>query len=236
MDLMIEAKDKEQAVFELRRKWGVEGGLPSDWILKGEKMDEERDIPSEQGWKVYYGEGEEWRFKPPLKMPVRIKKSLDKLEKQRSKVPEMDAQEEMARLEAEKKIILLEWERERRIKWGLETKPIKAELKTEDVAVVKGTPKRTPGRKDRKKENKEEEDAIAEWIPSKKASERKIAPQRKSQPIGDRDGEMVTQPSQIRVKGTRMQKNRRERMSIDTDVNSGGNITNGGERKRSRRL
>jgi hypothetical protein len=78
MDLMIEAKDKEQAVFALRRKWNIEGGLPDEWILKGDRMDEEREVPSEMGWKVFYEEGEEWRFKPPIKMPARVQKILNK--------------------------------------------------------------------------------------------------------------------------------------------------------------
>jgi hypothetical protein len=68
MDLMIEAKDKEQAVFALRRKWDIEGGLPDEWLLTGEKLDEDRELPTEMGIKVFYEEGEEWRLKPPIKM------------------------------------------------------------------------------------------------------------------------------------------------------------------------
>jgi hypothetical protein len=120
MDLMIEAKDKEQAVLALRQKWNVEGGLPEDWILTGEKMDEVREIPSEMGSRVFYEEGEEWRFKPPLKMPARVQKALDKLNKQIGKV---DDEGEVRRLEAGRGVVLEDWEREKRIKWGLEKKP-----------------------------------------------------------------------------------------------------------------
>lgn len=120
MDLMIEAKDKEQAVLALRRKWNVEGGLPDDWILTGEKMDEVREIPSEMGSRVFYEEGEEWRFKAPLKMPARVQKALDKLDKQIGKV---DDEGQVRRLEDERGVVLEDWEREKRIKWGLEKKP-----------------------------------------------------------------------------------------------------------------
>jgi UV-endonuclease UvdE len=125
MDLMIEAKDKEQAVLALRRKWNVEGGLPEEWILRGEKMDEVREIPSEMGRKVFYEEGEEWRFKSPLKMPARVQKALDKLDKQIGKA---DDEGEVRALEDERKVVLEEWERKKRIKWGLE---IKAEMENE---------------------------------------------------------------------------------------------------------
>jgi UV-endonuclease UvdE len=118
MDLMIEAKDKEQAVLSLRRKWNVEGGLPEEWILRGEKMDEVREIPSEMGSRVFYEEGEEWRFKPPLKMPARVQKALNKLDKQIGKADEG----EVPRLGDERRVVLSEWEREKRIKWGLEKK------------------------------------------------------------------------------------------------------------------
>jgi hypothetical protein len=114
MDLMIEAKDKEQAVFALRRKWNIEGGLPDEWIMKGEKTDENREIPSEMGNRVFYDEGEEWRFKAPLKMPIRIQKMLDWLNKQRDNLGE-DATKEAERLEPEG--------REKRIKWRLEKGP-----------------------------------------------------------------------------------------------------------------
>jgi hypothetical protein len=76
MDLMIEAKDKEQAVFSLRQKWNIEGGLPDEWHLTGDKTDQERDIPSEMGTKVFYDEGEEWRLKSPIKMPARSREML----------------------------------------------------------------------------------------------------------------------------------------------------------------
>jgi hypothetical protein len=46
MDLMIEAKDKEQAVFPLRREWDNEGGLPTTWKLTENILDEESDISS----------------------------------------------------------------------------------------------------------------------------------------------------------------------------------------------
>jgi hypothetical protein len=183
MDLMIEAKDKEQAVFELRRKWNVEGGVPSHWYLTGEKMDEERDMPSEGGWKVYYGEGEEWRFKPPLRMPARVKKSLEKLEKQVAKIPEdHDRKGEIARIEQEKRVILAEWEKERRIKWGLDKKPEKLEVtETEEVGVVGISGKSTP-RRGRKKE----EDEMAEWTPSKRVEVKKPISRRKRGLVDDR--------------------------------------------------
>lgn len=119
MDLMIEAKDKEQAVFALRRKWNVEGGLPKEWIMNGDKLDEDREVPSEMGTKVFYEEGEEWRFKAPLKIPARVLKLLDKLEKQKATLGDDDT-EKLKKLEAERKSILEDWEREKRIKWGLE--------------------------------------------------------------------------------------------------------------------
>ena len=177
MDLMIEAKDKEQAVFELRRKWNIEGGLPSEWMLTGEKMDEERDMPSEDGWKVFYGEGEEWRFKPPLKMPARIKKTLEKLEKQLAKVPEGDERKgEVAKLEEEKKVILLEWERERRIKWGLEMPETVEVTETEEIAVVDATPKQlSRGKSQKKRAIEEEGDGVAEWTPLKVAGKRRTS-------------------------------------------------------------
>ena len=137
MDLMIEAKDKEQAVFELRRKWNIEGGLPSNWILTGDKMDEEREIPSEIGLRVFYEEGEEWRFKPPIKMPARLHKTLDKLEKERVKVAGDD--EEVARIEAEKLLVLADWDTEKRVRWGLENK---AEAKGVAAAEETGRRKR----------------------------------------------------------------------------------------------
>ena len=146
MDLMIEAKDKEQAVFALRRKWNIEGGLPKEWILTGDKMDEKREVPSEMGWKVFYEEGEEWRFKPPIKMPVRVQKMLDKLEKERKKV--VEDERELKRIEEEKKNVLAKWEKEKRIKWGIEKK---AEVENGVGSVTpKNTPKRTPSRKSTK--------------------------------------------------------------------------------------
>jgi len=161
MDLMIEAKDKEQAVFELRRKWDVEGGVPAEWILRGEKMDEEREVPTYEGEKVFYEEGQEWRFKPPIKMPVKVSKVLEKLEKERLKVEgrrvkigdkegELESIEiEIVRIEEERRKVLEDWEREKRIKWGLEktvddqgnditpVSPPKRKSKAKKKAVVK---------------------------------------------------------------------------------------------------
>ena len=134
MDLMIEAKDKEQAVFELRRKWDIEGGVPSEWELKGEKMDEEREVPSYKGVRVFYEEGADWRFKPPIKMPVKVSKVLEKLEKEKVKVEkqrekvEDDEGElkriemELVRIEEDRKKVTMDWHKEKRIKWGLEKK------------------------------------------------------------------------------------------------------------------
>ena len=161
MDLMIEAKDKEQAVFELRRKWDVDGGVPAEWILRGEKMDEGREVPTYEGEKVFYEEGQEWRFKPPIKMPVKVSKVLEKLEKERAKVEgrkmkigekegELESIEmEIVRIEEDRKKVLEDWEREKRIKWGLEKKvddqgngitpvsPPKRKSKAKKKAVVK---------------------------------------------------------------------------------------------------
>ena len=78
MDLMIEAKEKELAVFSLRRKWNIEGGIPKCWVLTGEKMDPKREIPTEMGWKVFYEEGEGWRLKLHIKTPARTQKLLVK--------------------------------------------------------------------------------------------------------------------------------------------------------------
>jgi hypothetical protein len=162
MDLMIEAKDKEQAVFTLRRKWNIEGGLPKEWVLTGEKMDEEREVPSEMGWKVFYEEGEEWRFKPPIKMPARVQKMLDKLEKE--KKVEKDGQK-VKRIEKEKQNVLAEWEKEKRIKWEIEKKA-EGENGMDGVTPIstpKNTPKRTSSRKSTKfvVQNDNEE----EWTP-----------------------------------------------------------------------
>jgi hypothetical protein len=121
MDLMIEAKDKEQAIFSLRRKWGIEGGVPDEWVLRGEKMDDVREVPTEMGVRVFYEEGEEWRFKGPILMPARVKKVLEKLDREIGKVGEGEKRER-GRLEGEKQRVLLEWEREKRVKWGLEKK------------------------------------------------------------------------------------------------------------------
>lgn len=152
-------------------------------------MDEERDMPSELGWKVYYEEGEEWRFKPPLKMPARVKKGLEKVKKQMSKIGEGNEREdEIAGLEEEKKMILAEWERERRIKWGLEKKPEKVRVtETEEVGVVYATPKRKASRTARKKTNPSDEedsdDEMAEWTPSKSKAVRKMTPRRRKAAI-----------------------------------------------------
>jgi hypothetical protein len=121
MDLMIEAKDKEQAIFSLRRKWGIEGGVPDEWFLQGAKMDEVREIPTEMGKRVFYEEGEEWRFKGPILMPARVKKVLERLDREIGKLAE-DEKMERRRLEGEKDRVLEEWEREKRVKWGLESK------------------------------------------------------------------------------------------------------------------
>jgi hypothetical protein len=156
MDLMIEAKDKEQAVFELRRKWNVEGGIPSDWVLRGEKMDEIREVPTYEGRNVVYEEGCEWRFKPPIKMPVKVSKVLEKLdkeklkvEKQKEKIGEDDKSElkriemEFIKIEEDRKKVLEDWEREKRIKWGLEKK---VDEQGNDI-----TPAPTPKRKSKAK-------------------------------------------------------------------------------------
>lgn len=181
MDLMIEAKDKEQAVFALRRKWDIEGGLPKEWYLTGEKMDEEREIPSEMGMKVFYEEGEEWRFKPPIKMPVRVSKMLEKLEKERGKVVEDPG--ELERLDEARRQIIEEWEREKRIKWGLEKKP---EAETDNVRKgdIPLTPKVTPKRSSsgkRKKvvEEENEMDESAEWTPGSELPLKKTAPRQR---------------------------------------------------------
>jgi UV-endonuclease UvdE len=171
MDLMIEAKDKEQAVFELRRKWGIEGGIPSEWNLKGEKMDEEREVPSYEGVKVFYEEGEEWRFKPPIKMPVKVSKVLEKLAKERVKVEkqmekvgddkgELERIEmDLAKIEDDRKKVMTDWEREKRIKWGLEKKV--------DEEGNEITPTATPKKKSKAKKktvvkDEEDEDDIPE--------------------------------------------------------------------------
>jgi hypothetical protein len=118
MDLMIEAKDKEQAVLGLRKQFGMEGGLPEKWLLVGEKMDDEREVPSEFGDRVYYEEGEEWRFKAPLKIPGKMKKALEKLDKGKDIVGD---ETEIKTIEDERRRILKEWEMKKRIKWGIET-------------------------------------------------------------------------------------------------------------------
>jgi len=44
-------------------------------------MDNARDIPTEKGAKVFYEDGEEWRFKQSVKTPARVPKVLDKSKK-----------------------------------------------------------------------------------------------------------------------------------------------------------
>jgi hypothetical protein len=205
MDLMIEAKDKEQAVFALRRKYNIEGGLPPLWILTGEKMDEEREIPSEKGEKVFYEEGEEWRFKPPIKMPVRVVKMLVKLDKAMGKVEGEEV--EVAKLEEERRKLLAEWEREKRIKWGLE---VKVEVNGKNgvlgvapVLTPKATPKRTASGKSRKVEiDDEDEDAeyssMSETQPNTESTVRKTACRRRRKTVDGEVGEtQVTKAKEI---------------------------------------
>jgi UV DNA damage endonuclease len=221
MDLMIEAKDKEQAVFALRRKYNIEGGLPRQWILTGEKMDEEREIPSEKGEKVFYEEGEEWRFKPPIRMPVRVVKMLDKLEKAMGKVEGEEV--EVAKLEEERRKLLAEWEREKRIKWGLETEvEVNGEngvKRVEPVSTPKATPKRTANGKSRKVEIDDEvEDA--EYSPVSESKARKTASRRRRKNV---DGEVVethvTEAKEVLMNesgpaGTRMTRSRKTSMGV----------------------
>lgn len=77
-------------------------------------MDEERDVPGEMGTKVFYNEGEEWRLKPPIKMPARLKEMLDKLEERKEKWNEDEI--EVTRIENERLSILADWERKKQSK------------------------------------------------------------------------------------------------------------------------
>jgi hypothetical protein len=138
-------------------------------------MDEEREVPSEMGWKVFYEEGEEWRFKPPIKMPARVQRMLNKLENEKTKI-EKDGQE-VKRIEKEKKNVLAEWEKEKRIKWEIEKK-VEVENRVNSVIPIptpKNTPKRTPNRKSTKVVV--EDDNEKEWTlprnPIKKTTSRR---------------------------------------------------------------
>jgi hypothetical protein len=184
MDLMIEAKDKEQAVFALRRKYNIEGGLPTEWILTGGLMDEDREIPTEAGEKVFYEEGEEWRFKPPIKMPVRVAKILDKLDTGMGKVEGDEV--EIAKLEEERRKVLAEWEREKRVKWGLEKKvEVNGENEVNSLTSI-STPqakaKRAMSRKSRKIEIEEENEDV-EYSPG--SENKKTASRRRRQTVDD---------------------------------------------------
>ena len=213
MDLMIEAKDKEQAVFALRRKWNIEGGLPAEWILTGERMDEEREIPSEMGVKVFYEEGEEWRFKPPIKMPTRIAKMLDKLDKAKVKVEGDEL--EIAKLEEEKRNVLAEWETEKRIKWGLEKK---ADINGENgvngvtsVSTSKTIPKTSSSRKSRKIEIEEAEEE-AEYSPVTEIKVRTTSSRRRRKTVGDEEVEtQMTEVNEELTNGNRPTRTRSTR-------------------------
>jgi hypothetical protein len=237
MDLMIEAKDKEQAVFALRRKWDIEGGLPKEWYLTGAKMDEERDIPIEMGIKVFYDEGEEWRFKPPIKMPVRVQKMLEKLDKERAKVD--GDQVECERVDEAKKSVLDDWEREKRIKWGLEKKDV---VDGNSTAVTpKVTAKRTPSSKKKTLVDKvDDKDETAEWTlasetPSKKPGSRRP---RKTAEIGDQMGIEISGEPKVLENGITM--NGKSKSTGKLNAHSAEDIpaesvANGNKRRRSKR-
>lgn len=125
-------------------------------------MDEERDIPSEMGCKVFYEEGEEWRFKGPIKMPVRVAKLFEKLEKERKKAG--DDEVEIVRLEEERRNILDKWEREKRIKLGLEKANVKGVNDVTPPSTPKSLTKKTPNRKSTKVVEKEGDNR--EWTPA----------------------------------------------------------------------
>lgn len=211
---MIEAKDKEQAVFALRRKWNIEGGLPAEWILTGEKMDEERDIPSEMGMKVFYEEGEEWRFKPPIKMPARVTKMLDKLDKAKVKVEGDEV--EIAKLEEEKRNVLAEWEREKRIKWGLEQKAVVNGKNGVNgvTSVSKTIPMTSSSRKSRKIEVED-----AEYSPVSEIKVRMTSSRRRRKTVDDEGVEtQMTEVKEELINGNGPARTRSTRSRISSIV------------------